>query len=183
MWQQARPLLHGTKNLPANCGYIGIPLPKPLGNTGVMLCLWLLLEYLDSCIKSMIEVSMTMVLLPCVFQLYLIIHTYINSRRFPMGVGRNRTPSAYDPYILLLPRPRSYIWSYKHAGYEYCAPDLPEEHTITPVFPEGLGRCVPMYPQFAGMFRSHVIGGEPIAINRAQIQTPSCYWEFHRKTQ
>ena len=22
-----------------------------------------------------------------------------------------------------------------------------------------------------------------IAINRAQILTPSCYWEFHRKTQ
>ena len=36
-------------------------------------------------------------------------------------------------------------------------------------------RCTNLHPQFAGMFRSHVIGGEPIAINRAQIQTPSCY--------
>ena len=33
------------------------------------------------------------------------------------------------------------------------------------------------------MFRSHIIGGELIAINRAQILTPSCYWEFNRKTQ
>ena len=41
-------------------------------------------------------------------------------------------------------------------------------HTITPVFPERLRRDVPMYryPRLAGMFRSHVIGGEPIAINR-----------------
>ena len=44
-------------------------------------------------------------------------------------------------------------------------------------------RCTNVHPQFASMFRSHVIGGEPIAIKRAQIQTPSCYWEFHRKTQ
>ena len=35
--------------------------------------------------------------------------------------------TCYDPYILLSPRPRSYIWSYKHAGHEYCAPDLSEE--------------------------------------------------------
>ena len=39
-------------------------------------------------------------------------------------------------------------------------------HFITPVFSEGLGR---------GVFRSHVIGGEVIVINRAQILTPSCY--------
>ena len=38
-------------------------------------------------------------------------------------------------------------------------------HTIMPEFPEGLGRGV--HPQFASMFRFHVIGGEPIAINRA----------------
>ena len=44
-------------------------------------------------------------------------------------------------------------------------------------------RCTNVHPQFAGTFRSHVIGGEPIAINRAQILTPSCYWEFHRQTQ
>ena len=44
-------------------------------------------------------------------------------------------------------------------------------------------RCTNVHPQFARMFRSHVIGGEPIAINRAQILTPNCYWEFHRKTQ
>ena len=37
------------------------------------------------------------------------------------------THGGYDSYILLLPRPRSYIWSYKHAGYEYCATDLSEE--------------------------------------------------------
>ena len=31
---------------------------------------------------------------------------------------------------------------------------------MTPEFPEGLGRGVPMYtPQFADMFRPHVIGG------------------------
>ena len=57
-------------------------------------------------------------------------------------------------------------------------------HTITPVFPEGLGRGVPMYTHGSPeCFRSHVIGGEPIANNRAQILTPSCYWEFYRKTQ
>ena len=33
------------------------------------------------------------------------------------------------------------------------------------------------------VFRSHVIEGEPIAINRAQLLTPSCYWEFHRETE
>ena len=44
-------------------------------------------------------------------------------------------------------------------------------------------RCTNVHPQFAGMFRSHVIGGELIAINRAQTQTPSCHWEFHRKSQ
>ena len=49
-------------------------------------------------------------------------------------------------------------------------------HTITPVFPEGLGRGVPMHTHGSPVcFRSHVIGGEPIAINRAQILTPSCY--------
>ena len=49
-------------------------------------------------------------------------------------------------------------------------------HTVTPVFPEGLGRGEPIvHPQFAGMFSSHVMGGEPIANNRAQILTPSCY--------
>ena len=32
-------------------------------------------------------------------------------------------------------------------------------------------------------FRCLLLVGEPIAINRAQILTPSCYWEFHRKTQ
>ena len=49
-------------------------------------------------------------------------------------------------------------------------------HTITPVFPQGLGRGVPMYTHGSpGCFRSHVIGGEPIANNRAQILTPSCY--------
>ena len=36
------------------------------------------------------------------------------------------------------------------------------------VYPEGLGRGVPMY-------MSPIIAGEPIAINRAQILTPSCY--------
>ena len=35
-------------------------------------------------------------------------------------------------------------------------------------------RCTNVHPPFAGMFRSHVIGGEPIAINLAQILTPSC---------
>ena len=49
-------------------------------------------------------------------------------------------------------------------------------HIITPVFPEGLGRGVPMYTHASPVcFRSHVIGGEPIANNRAQILTPSCY--------
>ena len=36
-------------------------------------------------------------------------------------------------------------------------------------------KCTNAHSQFAGTFRSHVIGGEPIAINRAQILTPSCY--------
>ena len=36
-------------------------------------------------------------------------------------------------------------------------------------------RCINVYPQFAGMFKFHVIGVEPITINRAQILTPSCY--------
>ena len=40
-------------------------------------------------------------------------------------------------------------------------------HTITPVFPGGLGRGVLMYTHSSPVrFRSHVIGGEPIAINR-----------------
>ena len=39
------------------------------------------------------------------------------SRLFPMEVGRN-----YDPYILLSPRPHSYIWSYTRAGCEYYEP-------------------------------------------------------------
>ena len=42
-------------------------------------------------------------------------------------------------------------------------------------------QCTPTVRRY--VFRSHVIGGEPIAINRAQILIPSCYWEFHRKTQ
>ena len=48
-----------------------------------------------------------------------------------------------------------------------------------------LGRGVPMYYTHSSpvCFRSHVIGGEPIAFNRAQILTPSFYWELHRKTQ
>ena len=38
-------------------------------------------------------------------------------------------------------------------------------HTITPVLPEGLGRGVPIvHPQFAGMFMSHVTGGEPMPL-------------------
>ena len=48
-------------------------------------------------------------------------------------------------------------------------------HNITPVIPEGLDRGVPNgTPTFCQLFflKSHVIGGEPIAINRAQIQTP-----------
>ena len=47
--------------------------------------------------------------------------------------------------------------------------------TIKPVFPEGLGIGVPMHTHrmIAGMFRSHVIGGKPIAIKRAQILIPS----------
>ena len=36
-------------------------------------------------------------------------------------------------------------------------------------------RCTNAHPLFAGMFRSHLIGGEPNAINRAQILIPSCY--------
>ena len=42
---------------------------------------------------------------------------------------------------------------------------------------------IPMYTHSSPRFRSHVIGGEPIATNRAQILTPNCYWEFHEKTQ
>ena len=65
----------------------------------------------------------------------------------------------------------------KHVKHTYI-------HNIMPVFPEGLGRGVPMYTHGSPVcFRSHVIGGEPIANNRAQILTPSCYWEFNRKTQ
>ena len=49
-------------------------------------------------------------------------------------------------------------------------------HTITPVFPEGLGRGTPMYTHSSPVCsRSHVTGGEPIAINRAQIVTPRYY--------
>ena len=45
-------------------------------------------------------------------------------------------------------------------------------HTFTPVFPEGLGRGAWMYTHSSPVcFRSHVIGGEPIAINRAQNLT------------
>ena len=39
-------------------------------------------------------------------------------------------------------------------------------------------RCTNVHPQFAGMFRSHVIGSEFIALNpnnKQQILTPSCY--------
>ena len=50
---------------------------------------------------------------------YTYIHTYINSRLFPMRVGRNRRM----PTAMIQP----YIWSYKHAGCEYCAPNLSEE--------------------------------------------------------
>ena len=57
-----------------------------------------------------------------------VIHTYIHKLAFFHG-SRQKPQNAfcYDPYILLMPRPRSYIGSYKHAGYEYCAPDLSEE--------------------------------------------------------
>ena len=44
-------------------------------------------------------------------------------------------------------------------------------HNITPVIPEGLDRGVPnITPTFGQLcFKSHIIGREPIAINRAQI--------------
>ena len=47
-------------------------------------------------------------------------------------------------------------------------------HNITPVILEGLGRGnFIVHPHFASyVFKCHIIGGEPIAINRAQIQTP-----------
>ena len=49
-------------------------------------------------------------------------------------------------------------------------------HTITSVFPEVLDRGLPMYTHSPPVcFRAHVIGGEPITINRSQILTPSCY--------
>ena len=55
--------------------------------------------------------------------------TYIHKLTTFSHGGRQKPQNAtcYDPYILLSPRPRSYIWSYKRAGYEYCAPDLSEE--------------------------------------------------------
>ena len=44
------------------------------------------------------------------------------------------------------------------------------KHNITPVIPEGLSRGVPnSTPTFHQLcFKSHVISGEPIAINRTQ---------------
>ena len=50
-------------------------------------------------------------------------------------------------------------------------------HTITPVFPEGLGIGVPMYTHSSPVcFRSHEVGGEPIAINRIlHIGVLVCY--------
>ena len=57
------------------------------------------------------------------------IHTYIHKLTPFSHEGRQKLQNAscYDPYILLSPHPRSYIWSYKHAGYEYYALDLSEE--------------------------------------------------------
>ena len=48
------------------------------------------------------------------------IHKHNKLTPFSHG-GRQKLQMAtcYDPYILLSPRPHSYIWSYTHAGSEY----------------------------------------------------------------
>ena len=79
------------------------------------------------------------------------VHTYINSRLFAMGVGKNYTD--YDCCILRSPHPlhRLYIWSYKHDGSEYYAPDLSKDTTkvivsmLIIVWPKYLSRDSTMF--------------------------------------